>query len=37
MDSNFTRFDVIVATVIALLAVAWIIAFAGFWIWGALT
>jgi len=37
MDGNFTQLDVMIAAVIAILAVAWIIAFAGFWIWAALT
>lgn len=37
MGGNFNQFDVMVAAVLALLAVAWIIAFAGFWMWAALT
>ena len=37
MDSDLRLFDALVATVIAILAAVWIIAFAGFWIWGALT
>ena len=32
-----TAVDVLVAMVIAILAAVWIVAFAGFWIWGALT
>jgi hypothetical protein len=37
MDGDFNRFDVMVAIVIATLSVAWIVTFAGFWIWAALT
>ena len=37
MDSNFSRFDVLVGIVIVALIAAWITAFAGFWIWAALT
>jgi len=35
VDSDLSLFDVLVATVIAILAAVWIIAFAGFWRWGA--
>ena len=37
MSDNYSRFDVLVAAVIALLIFAWVIAFVGFWIWGTLT
>jgi hypothetical protein len=37
MDGDFNRFDVMVAIVIATLMAAWIIVFAGFWIWAAMT
>ena len=37
VDSDLSLFDVLVATAIAIFAAVWIIAFAGFWIWGALT
>ena len=37
MDGDFNRFEVMVAIVIATLMAAWIIVFAGFWIWAAMT
>jgi hypothetical protein len=37
MDGDYSRFDVMVAILIAILSAAWIISFAGFWIWAALT
>lgn len=37
MSDYFNRLDGIVAGAIALLIAAWIIAFAGFWIWGVLS